>query len=341
MSKWFEQEEADNDIVISSRIRLARNLKKYPFYGLINNEQSKEMISDVVSAIKNDKTSFGDTFSFIELDKISDIDKYSMLENHSISYDIIKKEKPTAVLLKDDESVSVMINEEDHVRIQTIMPGYNIDKAWDLADKIDNLTEESVEYAFDKDFGYLTSCITNLGTGLRASFMIHIPFIEMSGRLRGISQAIAKFGMTLRGIYGEGSKPLGSIYQISYQVTLGKSEDEILEVLKSITNQVVEQERELRDEIIKNNKIGFEDKIYRAYGVLKYSKNMTSEEAINLLSDLRIGYMTGILKEPKPKTNIYNIMMNIQPENLMKIINKKCDEKERDRQRALYISSQL
>jgi len=341
MDKWYNSYDTDNNIVISSRIRLARNIKKYPFSSKLSEQKALELIDDVKKSIKDSRTSFGDSFEFINIKEKSDVEKYSLIENHSVSPELVNKDTPVSVLIKDDETVSIMINEEDHIRIQTVLPGYNIEKAWDLADKIDDLIEESVEYAFDEDYGYLTSCITNIGTGMRASFMIHIPLIEMCGQVRNISQAINKFGMTLRGIYGEGSESLGSIYQISNQVTLGKSEKEIIEALKNVTNQIIEQENNLRNEMIREHKIDFEDKIFRSYGVLTNCRKISSKEAMQLLSDLRLGFMMGILNSKNEKVNIYSIMMNIQPGNLVKYMGKNGSPEERDIQRAKYIRNCL
>lgn len=339
--KWYDSNEVNNNIVISSRIRLARNIKKYPFSSKLLSNQAADLINEVKDSVINSRTAFGNTFDFINIKDKSDAEKYSLLENHSVSYELINKKTPAAVLIKDDETVSIMINEEDHLRIQTVLPGYNIEKAWDLADKIDDLIEESVEYAFDENYGYLTSCITNVGTGMRASFMIHIPLIEMSGQIKSLSQAINKFGMTLRGIYGEGSESLGSIYQISNQVTLGKSEKEIIEALKNVTNQIIEQENTLKSEVIKDRKIELEDKIFRSYGILTNCRKISSKEAMQLLSDLRLGFMTGILHAENNPINIYKIMMNIQPGNLVKYINKNISLDDRDVQRADYIRDML
>lgn len=341
MEKWYENSELDNNIVLSSRIRLARNIKKYPFSNVITNEQASIMINELKASIKNEETKMGEYFDFIDMQTASSIDKYAMLENHIISQELLRKKEASGILIQKDESASILLNEEDHIRIQTIFPGYNIDNAWKLADNIDNLIEGNIEYAFDKDYGYLTSCVTNTGTGLRASFMIHIPILEKSGQLRNIIQAISKFGITLRGIYGEGSEPMGSIYQISNQITLGKSEIEILEGLKNITCQIIEQENMLRNSVIENQKDDFKDKIYRSYGILQYCKKISAKEAIQLLSDIRLGYISGIIDLPKPKANIYNIMMNIQPGNLQKHFQKQYSEDEKDTQRAKFINQQF
>ena len=338
--KSYENKDLDKEIVISSRIRLARNLKKYPFSRALSNEKAKELIAEVTAAIKNERTFLSTMFEYIDLNKADKNEKISMLENHIISPELVNKTAPCGVLLKDDASVSILVNEEDHLRIQSVFSGYNIDKAWDMANKIDDLIEESVEYAFDKNYGYLTSCPTNTGTGLRASFMLHLPMLEKTERIRPIAQSLTKFGMTLRGIYGEGSEPLGSIYQVSNQITLGKSEEEIIESLKNLTTHIIEQEKALREEYKKNNLLDFQDMVYRAYGILKNCKKISSKEAMGYLSDVRLGLTSEILNI-KPKANIYNVMMNIQSGNLQKANNGSFDENQRDEIRAKYLNDIL
>ncbi len=337
MTKWYEEKDLDKQTVISSRIRLARNLKKYPFSAAISEEKSKQLIEEVKNAIKNERTFLSEMFEYTELNNLSYEDKTAMLENHIISADLINKKSPCAALIQNDESVSILLNEEDHLRIQSICAGYNIDKAWQNADKIDDLIEESVEYAFDKNYGYLTACPTNTGTGLRASFMLHLPMLEKTGRIRSISQSLSKFGMTMRGLYGEGSEPLGSIYQISNQITLGKSEEEIIDSLKNLTAQIIEQEKSITEQYKKYHKLEFEDMIFRSYGILKNCKLISSKEAMQLLSDVRLGINSDVLKT-SPKANIYNIMMNIQSGNLQKRCGKTLNESERDIQRAQYLN---
>lgn len=340
MTKWYDDDKIDEGVVLSSRIRLARNIKKYPFSRIIENGVSEKLISEI-KYIMMERTPLKDQISFLDIDKHSAPEKYSLLEKHILSGELLKSERPAGILLFNDESVCILINEEDHLRIQSIFPGHDINNAFSLADKIDDLIEENVEYAFDKDYGYLTSCPTNTGTGLRASFMIHIPVIEMTGQLRNVIEAIGKFGMTLRGIYGEGSEPMGSIYQISNQITLGKSEEEIIYNLEKVTAFIIDQETKLREELMSSNKYELIDKIYRSYGVLAHCKRITKKEAMELLSLIRLGYITNILDMKRPKQNIYSIMMNIQPGNLQKNVNRPLDESERDIERAKFINEAL
>ncbi len=312
---WYE-EKNDNNIIISSRVRLARNLKKYPFNNFINNKQSKEMIETVTNAIFNDRLSSKNCFEKIDFDNLSKIKQYTMLEKYIISNNFIESNKPKAIILEKNANINVMINEEDHIRIQSINSGYNIEKCFEEANRIDNLLEESLTYAFDSQYGYLTSCVTNVGTGLRASFMLYIPMLEKFGHIQSISENISKFGMTLRGMHGEGTKAFGSIYQISNQTTLGKTENQIIEDLKNITMQIVEREKNLREMLKKDKNLDIIDKIYRSYGIIKYCKKINFEEAINHLSNIWLGLDIGIL-DNNILDNMYSIIMNIQPANII------------------------
>lgn len=337
MEKWYEDISLDNEIIISSRIRLARNLKNYPFSPQLSDEDAKEIIEKAKSVILNDRTCLNQIFDFIDLNKKSYIDKLSMIETHIISPVLMNKKTSTGVLLQNDEHISILLNEEDHIRIQAIYSGNNIDAAYEACNRIDDLFEETLEYCYDTKYGYLTSCLTNLGTGLRASFMLHLPMLEANNRIPLISQSINKFGMTIRGIYGEGSEPMGSIYQISNQITLGKSEREIIESLKTITNQIIEQEKSLRLSLISKKENEISDEIYRSYGILKYCKKISADEAMELLSNIRLGLTSGILKIDKPELNIYNIMINIKSGN----IQKKVSSNSIDEERAKYLNKIL
>ena len=330
MNAWYSDSIVDAAPVISSRIRLARNLKKYPFLSIISPEQSKLLIQETENALSG-------RFSPVSFSEKNDMEKRMYLERHVVSPEFLKINKPKGLLLQSGEQISVMVNEEDHIRIQTISAGDNIEAAWELANEADDLLEESVQYAFDKDYGYLTSCPTNTGTGLRASFMIHLPMMERTGNIRGLLPAVSKFGMALRGIYGEGTEPLGHIYQVSNQVTMGKSEDEIISSLKTIAGQIIENENRLRGNAMAHVKIDMEDQFYRAYGTLTHARKLSGKEAMELLSTVRLGYMTQTLTAPKPGKTLYEIMMNIQPGSMQAQAGRELDENERDIYRASYL----
>ncbi len=315
---WYE-EQKDN-IVISSRVRLARNLKDYPFYYAISNKDSKEMIEKINKAIFNDRISSRSYFEKIDFDSLDDIEKYAMLEKYIISNNFLESDKPKAIILEKNGNINIMINEEDHIRIQAINSGYNIEKCLEEANRIDNLLEESLDYAFDKQYGYLTSCITNVGTGMRASFMLHIPMLEKYNQIQAIARNIAKFGMTLRGMHGEGTKAFGGIYQISNQTTLGKTENQIIEDLKNITMQIVQREKEIRKNIKNEENINILDTIYRSYGIINYCKKIKFEEAMEHLSNILLGLDIKVLDNVR-NTNIYSIMMKIQTANIIQEFN--------------------
>lgn len=336
MKKWYEDQLCDQGIVISSRIRLARNIKKYPFPVKISEEQAKNMIDEVKAAIMNERTPFADDFKFIKVNETDDIEKTGFVESHVISPVLANKRQSCGVLLKSDNTISIMVNEEDHIRIQTMFPGEDIDKAWDLADKIDNLIEERIEYAFSEEGGYITACPTNMGTGLRASFMLHLPAVEKAGQLRNIVTVLGKFGITVRGTYGEGTEALGSIYQISNQLTLGQSEEDIIKNLKNAVTFVKEQEEKLRASRLASNRLEAEDEVYRAYGVLTNARKITAKEAFDCLSKIRYGFMCKLIDIKKPTKTIYDIMINIQPAHMQSRM-EVSDVNKRDEKRAEYL----
>ncbi len=315
--KWYENNDTNNQIVISTRVRLARNINKYPFCNFLNKDSAFKIIDSVKNSIFSQIKDADIFFNFFKMDELNNIEKISMLENHTISLNFLGSDLPKALILQKNEEVSIMINEEDHIRIQSIKTGNNVLEAFDSANRMDNLLEEGLEYAFDKNFGYLTSCLTNIGTGLRISFMLHLPMLERYRQINDITQNISKFGMTIRGIYGEGSKALGGIYQISNQATLGKTEKEIMSDIKNITSQIIEKEKYFRTKYKAENNIELLDEVYRSYGILKNCKKISNEEALNHLSNVWLGLYLNLF-EKSLNDNIYNIMMKIQPANLTK-----------------------
>ena len=291
MIRWFETVGDHSDIVISSRIRLARNLVNYPFCGRLTPEQEKQLKAEVKNALE--KINLGDnSLQFMEVGQLSQNEGLSMVENHIVSPDFLENKNALLALSKDD-SVSIMVNEEDHLRVQVLASGLDLERALDIANKMDDVLDESLDYAFDDQLGFLTACPSNLGTGLRASVMLHIPALEKAGALNKMSGTISKLGLTLRGTYGEGSKALGSIYQLSNQITLGISEEQAVKNLHEITLQIIEKEREARKALVKSEK--FVDQIYRCYGILKYAKLISSEEFFDLMSYVRIGISEKVL----------------------------------------------
>ena len=331
MSKWYESEDANKSPIISSRIRLARNLSAYPFSAKITDAKAHEMISEVRRAAPG--------FDFCDPAKEDRATRLSMVEKHDISPEIFSlgAERPIALLRDETAGSGIMLGEEDHIRIQVITAGDDLESAYTKAAQIDDLLEESLTYAYHKDFGYLTSCPTNTGTGLRASYMVHIPMLESSGNLPKIVSGLAKLGMTVRGIYGEHSKPFGSIYQVSNQVTLGKSENEIISALKNTCVQLVENELSLLKRAFTNNPDHMEDKIFRALGALTHARIHSLGEAMENLSAIRVGIISGVLRGDNFKVPVYSIMMNIEPGNMQSRAGGHLSENEMLIARAKYL----
>ena len=327
---WYADSKANQTPVISSRVRLARNVRKYPFGIKLNADGARAMMAEAKDALGQGSQDF----TFVTLEDKSPVESRVYLERHLVSPAFLAQELPKGILVREDEGLSVLLNEEDHLRIQSVQPGDGLDEAWAQADQLDNRLEQSLEYAFHSEYGYLTSCPTNAGTGLRASFMIHLPMLERSGQMRNIFDVVSKFGMTIRGIYGEGTEPLGSIYQISNQVTMGKSEQDILTGLKNITGQIIEKENLLSAKFLEGYRRVLEDQVYRSYALLAHSRVMTAKEAMGLLSNVRWGYMTGVLREALPDRSLYRLMMDIQPASLQHSCGRELAEEERDRERA-------
>lgn len=311
MSNWYSKSAPMDDIAVSSRIRLARNLKGIPFPSRMSLEQRRELNKRVKTAICESNTPFAKSLKYIEMRDIPETQRYAMVERHIISPEFASKGQDAAIILSADESISIMIGEEDHIRIQVILGGLQLAKAYDIAEKIDNLLYDSLHFAFDEKLGFLTECPTNLGTGLRASVMLHLPALENSGEIDSLSNSVGKIGFTVRGMYGEGSKSSASLYQISNQITLGISEKNALDNLKIITTQLIEKEQNLRNNF---NKLKIEDLSHRALGILENSRILSSEEMMNLLSRVKLGKSMGILNlEVSP----IKLLIEAQPFMLM------------------------
>ncbi len=295
MKKWYDQSGPEGDIVISSRIRLARNLTGYNFMDRMDDEQKDRLNHAVEEKLK--ELNLGEnTLKFIWPDQLNPEQKQSLVEQHLASPDFIQKGNNLLALSKDNR-ISIMVNEEDHLRIQVITPGFHLEEAYQLANQCDDFLNESFEYAFDEKLGYLTTCMTNLGTGLRASVMLHLPALEAAGALNSIGNTVSKLGLTIRGTFGEGSNAYGALYQLSNQITLGISEEQAIDNLKNVVNQILQSERNTRNVMLENNRISLEDSVYRSYGILKYARTLTVEELYRMLSDLRLGISLGLMKD--------------------------------------------
>ncbi len=339
MPGWYVEDGPESDVVVSSRVRFARNFEEYPFPSKMTREQGQSVLNAVRDAVLNN-SSAAKNFVFIDIQQMSPIDRQALVEMHLISPDLAESQKQSGVLISKDEKISIMINEEDHLRIQCIYPGMQLDQALDLCIKVDGLLEENIRYAFDDKYGYLTCCPTNIGTGMRASVMLHLPALTMTGYIRNILDACSKIGIAVRGLYGENSEASGNMFQISNQVTLGQSEEEIASNIKNITSQIIEHERSLRDHLYKQNPYRLEDKVLRSFGLFTNARILSSEESLKLLSDVRLGVNMGIIKGISTE-KLNEIMLLIQPGYLQKITGKPLSPEERDIKRAEIVRNKL
>lgn len=307
-SKWTEGRGPNADIVISSRVRLARNIQNMPFPDMLVEEKEEEIltsIKDIIGTL-DFKEKVGN-FHYIPLHELSNLEKRVLVEKHLISPQHAQSNGHKGVIIREDESVSVMVNEEDHLRIQCLLPGMQLNEAWSLANEVDDMLEQSLDFAFDKDKGYLTSCPTNVGTGMRASVMFHLPGLVLTRQGYQIFATMSQIGLTVRGMYGEGSEALGNLFQISNQVTLGLTEEEIINHLNSVALQVIDQERNAREILFQEAKAQLEDRVWRAYGILSHARIISSQEAMSLLSELRLGIDMNIVTGIDPK--VFNLLM--------------------------------
>ncbi len=335
MENWIECCKSNDDLVLSSRIRLARNINKRPFPHMLKEAEARDTVKLIQDAFYSSSLNSQDYETNYLWEK-DDISNEVFLEKHLISKNLLDNSKKAAFIVDKNETVSVMINEEDHVRIQCITSSLNLEEAYDFAQKIDDVLEEKLDYAFDEKLGYLTACPTNIGTGMRASVMIHLPALSLSNKLNSVLSAVTQVGMTIRGLYGEGSKGKSNIYQISNQITLGLNEEEIINNLKAVVIQIINEENLCRNTLIDKYKYEIEDRIYRALGILKSAVILSSNECLKFLSDVRLGVEMGIIKDVT-KILLNNILVNTQSANIHKMHNKKLSDKETNFNRAKIV----
>lgn len=338
LGEWLKGEGPHSDIVMSSRVRLARNLNKVPFSHWANKKQKEQALNLVRESLcENEFLKGGLLFSMKELDEI---DRSLLLERHLVSHEFIQKPDSKTVAVSGNEVISGMINEEDHLRLQVMQSGFNMSGAFEIAAKIDRFLAARLDFAFSPEWGYLTACPTNTGTGLRASVMIHLSTLVLTKQINKVLQAITRLGLTARGFYGEGTEATGNFFQISNQVTLGQKEEDIIDNIERIIKQVVEYEQNARQMLMTQERQRITDRIWRAYGVLKNAYIISSSETIELLSSVRLGVDLEIIKDIN-RQQLNGLFIFIQPAHLQKLEGKKLTTQERDAKRAQLIRTKL
>ncbi len=336
MKKWYVDQGPDSDVVMSCRIRLARNFAGFPYPHGSTPEIRREVMDRTVAALMHGNGGLFLQFRFIDFTRLPSVERQVLVEKHLVSKELAESKIECGVIINDSENISIMINEEDHLRIQCLGAGLQLEELWTLADRIDSFLSESIDFAYDNKFGYLTCCPTNIGTAIRASAMLHLPALVMTGYIKGILESITKLGVAVRGMFGENTETTGNVFQISNQVTLGRTEHDIVTGVRSLSNQIVGQERELRKELLAQNGIRLVDRIHRSYGVLRNARIISADETLQKLSDVRLGVNLGLLPGID-ETRLNALMLDIQPGNIQQKLGRALRPDDRDATRASLV----
>ena len=340
MSKWFEKIDCKNSNVIYSRIRLARNWDEYVFPSRMTATQCGEMVERLGEGLKGLKDQDGRDLSYSQLDQMQELEKMALRERRILNMACVNRQEPSGLLLSADESGSIVLGGDDHIRMQILSPGLKLDELWQKADALDDYVNERFSYAFDEKYGYLTSFPTNVGTGLRACVVLHLPTLSQVRKFQSIVADMSRFGTAIRGLYGEGSDNYGSLYEVSNQRTLGQSEKEIVELVTKAAAQLNNQEMRVRSATLNTQRLEREDEAYKSYGVLKYARKMSEKDARIFISQLMAGEEDGLMKFNE-ECSLYSLIIGIKPANLNLWAKRPLDKDELDAVRAAYIRQNL
>jgi protein arginine kinase len=340
--EWLRGAGPESDIVISSRIRLARNLADYPFLSRATEADRAAIESNLRTAVSSLKASqrLSEATLYIDVGKLEHIDRQFLVERQLISRELADANGARAVVIDPAEKFSLMINEEDHLRLQVMQSGLNLTSAWEQMTQLDDLLEEQVTYAFGDKLGYLTACPTNVGTGIRVSVMLHLPGLVITRQIEKVFKSLQKINLAVRGLYGEGSQAMGDFYQISNQITLGQTEEELITKVADIVPVLIEYERQARDFLIRESHETLHDRVSRAFGILRTAQTISSEETMHLLSSVRMGVNLGLIGD-LPIPTINKLFIHTQPAHLQKITGSELDSNDRNIERATYLRRHL
>ncbi|MGB9867444.1 MAG: protein arginine kinase [Bacillota bacterium] len=340
-SGWSRDDGPETDVVLSSRIRLARNLEGMPFPPAMKAEHARAVMGAAERVVEslNAGTGLG-RYMLFSIGELSELDRAVLVEKHLISPQHAESSRMGAVILREDERVSIMVGEEDHFRIQALSSGLQLEDTLRLANAVDDVMDRVVKYAFSPEIGYLTSCPTNVGTGLRASVMLHLPALTLTGQVGEVLSAVSKLNMVVRGLYGEGTEAIGNVYQVSNQVSLGRTESDIASNLSGVARRILEQERDARSKLISGIGIQLEDRVFRAWGTLREARIITSDEALRLWSDVRLGVCLGLIKS-LPLERLDQLLVLTRPGYIQRSAGEKLEPLQRDIRRAKMIRELL
>jgi protein arginine kinase len=336
--EWLRGTGPESDIVMSSRIRLARNLADYPFIRKCT-PQDRASIDSMMREKVIEAGVLGDLV-YLDVDRLSLLDRQFLVERQLISREHSESEGARSVAIDPSETFGIMINEEDHLRLQVMHSGLDLDAAWEKINEIDDKIENKVTYAYHEKLGYLTACPTNVGTGMRVSVMLHLPALVITRQIDKVFRSLQKISLAVRGLYGEGSQAMGDFYQISNQITLGRSERELLGQVADVVPVIIDYERKARDFLLTESQSDLHDRVSRARGILTTAQTISSEETMHLLSSLRMGVNLGLIKDLEIPT-INKLFINTQPAHLQKLRGSEMDTADRNIERAHYLQRHL
>jgi protein arginine kinase len=340
--EWLRGEGPESDIVISSRIRLARNLADFPFIARATESDRAEIGKILRGRIEklHEVGKFNGQLIYVDVSALEAVDRQFLVERQLISREHAEAEGARAVVIDRREQMSVMINEEDHLRLQVIKSGLDLTAAWEDINELDDMIESRVTYAYNDRFGYLTACPTNVGTGLRVSVMLHLPALVLTRQIDKVFRSLQKINLAVRGLYGEGSQAQGDFYQVSNQITLGQSEEELTKKVADVVPVMIDYERQAREFLIRESQETLHDRVSRAYGILRTAQTISSEETMHLLSSLRMGVNLGLIRDVAMPT-VNKLFVHTQPAHLQKLTGMELDSSDRNIERAAYLRRHL
>lgn len=337
-SPWLEGTGPHAEMVLSTRIRLARNLNEVPFTHRARDEQLQGVLASVAAAARESRAYGGGLL--LRMHDCSPQERQVLVERHLVSHELADGARPRGILVAPDDRLSLMINEEDHLRLQALTPGLQLSEAWGIADSADDDLDQALDYAWSEEIGYLTACPTNAGTGLRASVLIHLPALVILEEIQRVLKSVTQVGLNVRGLYGEHSEIMGNLFQISNQTTLGRSERDSIESLERVTRQIIETEERARERMLRDARTQIEDKVWRAYGTLRYCRSVQAKEVINLCSAVRLGVAMG-LEGLCPLRTLNELLVLMQPGHLQRIAGRELAPAERNVTRAHLVRERL
>lgn len=340
MLKWFEQETKDEPNIVSSRVRLVRNWDQYRFTKTLTPQEGEELVKRLEFGLKNLEELDGTQYEYVYLEELDELSRRALRERRILNSAILNKKEIVGLIVSKDESTSLVLNGDDHIRMQFLSAGLCLNELWNRADKLDDYINARFSYAFDEKYGYLTSFPTNVGTGLRASVTLHLPTLSQGKKFSSLVGEMSRFGLTLRGVYGEGSENYGALFEVANQKTLGLTEQEILDLVARMANQLNRQEKQVREATLSSHRLEREDEVYKSYGVLKYARRLSAKDGMTFLSQLMAGADDGLIQFADP-CSVYRMMLGIQQANLMKLSHKPLGKDELDMARAEYVRKEL